>query len=201
MEIDVTRENSCCSCRDDQGKFPDYPSDDEGGSASIFHPERLRAAAAAAAANGANRAAAAAAAQDEDSDDGRKDGGGGEQDKAKAKPKKTMEEKSGGGGDKKGKEAEDEEESGFTLRSSDFVKQLRRGQKTFEGEIADGKNKILKFINFPFRHLKKFKRKNYQRYGSSRRGSTWRAWSSAPAPTCRTSTTDASPRLVKTKEM
>ena len=27
--------------RDDQGKFPDYPSDDEGGSVAIFHPERL----------------------------------------------------------------------------------------------------------------------------------------------------------------
>ena len=26
-------------CRDETGKFPDYPSDEEGGSAAVFHPE------------------------------------------------------------------------------------------------------------------------------------------------------------------
>ena len=28
-------------CREDQGKFPDYPSDEEGGSALIFNPESV----------------------------------------------------------------------------------------------------------------------------------------------------------------
>ena len=28
-------------CREEQGKFPDYPSDEEGGSAAIFHPETV----------------------------------------------------------------------------------------------------------------------------------------------------------------
>lgn len=26
-------------CRNETGKFPDYPSDEEGGSAAVFHPE------------------------------------------------------------------------------------------------------------------------------------------------------------------
>ena len=29
--------------REEQGKFPDYPSDEEGGSALIFHPETVHA--------------------------------------------------------------------------------------------------------------------------------------------------------------
>jgi hypothetical protein len=28
-------------CREEQGKFPDYPSDEEGGSAAVFHPETV----------------------------------------------------------------------------------------------------------------------------------------------------------------
>ena len=27
--------------RDEQGRFPDYPSDDEGGSNAVFHPENV----------------------------------------------------------------------------------------------------------------------------------------------------------------
>ena len=107
--------------RDDQGKFPDYPSDDEGGSASIFHPERV---------NNGQGAGISSRAKEDDSDEEAR----AKEEEAAAAAAKTRSKKDSDEKDKKGKEAEDEEEVGFQLRASEFVKQLRKGQKTFEGE-------------------------------------------------------------------
>ncbi len=199
--------------RDDQGKFPDYPSDDEGGSASIFHPERLR--------DGLRPLSSPV--QDSEDDDasvrgrgGEEDGaGGGPGDERKAgggkggrgggKGRRAYDEKGAGGDKKGGKDLEDEEESGFTLRPSDFVKQLRKGQKNFEGEVERelpsnrphnpyihnnphvGKgrkatpNVAVVVVFFFFRSPPLTKK-----YGSRRRGFTWRDWSRGRARTCRT---------------
>ncbi len=117
--------------RDDQGKFADYPSDDEGGSASIFHPERVNSGVVATRATGG-------ASPTQDSDDEEKTFKGSADDSAsrgaKSKSKRSYDDK---GGDKKGgKDLDDEEESGFTIKPSNFVKQLRKGQKTFEGSLS-----------------------------------------------------------------
>ena len=117
--------------RDDQGKFPDYPSDDEGGSASIFHPERLRSGT-----DGVGARPLTSPTSDSDEEGAREGGVEEEGGKGKGGGKGSRRYDDKGGSDKKGgKDAEDEEESGFTLRPSDFVKQLRKGQKTFEGKI------------------------------------------------------------------
>ena len=79
--------------REEQGKFPDYPSDEEGGSALIFNPDSVHAV---------------------DSD--------GEGIKKEEKGKK--EEK---------KEGEEEEEKGFRLGPSDFLTNLKDGEKEFTG--------------------------------------------------------------------
>ena len=115
--------------RDEQGKFPEYPSDDEGGSVAIFHPERL-----VANGNGANGTAAA--------------GGGGGDDAAEQPASKKSEGGSGeerkkkggkGGSDAAAAAAEAEgmegehDEAGFVLKSTEYVRQLRSGQKLFEG--------------------------------------------------------------------
>ena len=112
--------------RDDQGKFPDYPSDDEGGSVAIFHPERL-----VALGNGA--AAAAGGGEDAEQQATKKpDGGGGGEERKKKSGK--------GGSDAAKAEAEEgmegeHDEAGFVLKSTEYVRQLRSGQKMFEGEV------------------------------------------------------------------
>ena len=100
--------------RDDQGKFPDYPSDDEGGSAAIFHPERFQ---------------YGFSAADPGGDSGLGPGQGTSRDREEGdgKPK-------AGGGSGGSKEAAEEEEVGFVLRSTDFVKQIKSGHKTFNGK-------------------------------------------------------------------
>ena len=99
--------------REEQGKFPDYPSDEEGGSALIFHPgrqlffhlfifhvyfsspETVHAL---------------------DSD--------GETTKGKEEKGKKEEKKEG----------EEEEEKGFRLGPSDFLDSLKGGEKDFTGK-------------------------------------------------------------------
>jgi len=115
-------------CRDDQGRFPDYPSDDEGGSASIFHPERVRASAASAS-NGQVRPASPDSNEEEENAAKKK-----EEEKGKSGGKRESVDKKGGGAGTN-KEADEEEEGGFTLKPSDFVRQLKKGQKTFEGGL------------------------------------------------------------------
>ena len=115
--------------RDDQGKFPDYPSDDEGGSVAIFHPERLVSAngnGAAAAAGGGDEAeqpAAAGAAKKSEGEERKKKGGKGGSDAAAADAAEGME--------------GEHDEAGFVLKSTEYVRQLRSGQKMFEGEDLD----------------------------------------------------------------
>ena len=99
--------------RDDQGRFPDYPSDDEGGSATIFQHEKPLEDADVPSSDeeAAQEAAAAAAAAAGGSGRGK-----GESGKGAA-----------------GKEA-DEDEGGYILKQSQFVKQLRKGHRTFCGK-------------------------------------------------------------------
>ena len=108
--------------RDDQGKFPDYPSDDEGGSVAIFHPERL-----AANGNGAN----AGGGEEAEQQSTKKSDGGGEERKKKSGK---------GGSDAAAAEAAEgiegeHDEAGFVLKSTEYVRQLRSGQKLFEGRV------------------------------------------------------------------
>jgi hypothetical protein len=100
--------------RDDQGKFPDYPSDDEGGSGVIFNPEKY------ASGYGADAAA--------------------EKSTEPSKAKTLKAKRPGQGLDKKGKgkdglgvAEEEDDESGFVLRQTDFVRQLRTAHSTFQG--------------------------------------------------------------------
>ncbi|TRY75655.1 hypothetical protein TCAL_00505, partial [Tigriopus californicus] len=105
--------------RDDQGRFPDYPSDDEGGSAAVFHPERFQALHA-----------------ENETLEGHGLGG------MKMKKSDSGEGKSRGDqpsksstSDKKAKELDDEVDgvgAGFVLRESEFVRQLRKNHRNFQ---------------------------------------------------------------------
>ena len=113
--------------RDDQGKFPDYPSDDEGGSVAIFHPERL-----VANGNGANAGGGGGGGGEEAEQQATKksDGGGEERKKKGGK----------GGSDAAAAEAAEgmegeHDEAGFVLKSTEYVRQLRSGHKLFEGNV------------------------------------------------------------------
>ena len=101
---------------DEMVKFPDYPSDEEGGSAVIFDPE-LQA---------QYRGEMIGRADSDDSED--EEEGGGKKDKEK--------DKKGGADGKKGDAAKEEEEDtqGYKLGRSEFVKGLREADREFHGE-------------------------------------------------------------------
>ena len=102
------------------GKFPDYPSDEEGGSAVIFDAELA-----------AQFRGEMIGRKDSDEDSEDEDGGGGKKDKDKEKDAKKA-----GKDDKKGddKKATDEDEHGFKLGRSEFVKGLREADRSFHGK-------------------------------------------------------------------
>ncbi|KAJ8301907.1 hypothetical protein KUTeg_020894 [Tegillarca granosa] len=103
-------------CRDATGKFPDYPDEDDGGSASIFKqktPEELEA------------------------EMKEKEEGGGKKkdkkDKKKKKDKKDKKDKKGKKG-KKGKGGDDEEEEeGWKMAPSNFVEAVNEGTESYKG--------------------------------------------------------------------
>ena len=122
--------------RDDQGRFPDYPSDEEGGSAAIFNPEKFAAlddrGACADDASSAVGMTAEGGARRKESERDERDGEKGGADKK--------------GGSSREAEEEDGDGNGFVLKSSVFVRQLRAGQKTFQGILSFRLMLILSFI-------------------------------------------------------
>lgn len=96
-------------CRDATGKFPEYPADDEGGSAAIFKekdPAELE---------------AELKAKEEGKDKGKK----GKKEKGKKKEKK---EKKG----KKGKGDDEEEDEGWKMAPSNFVPAINEATETYQ---------------------------------------------------------------------
>ena len=113
------------------GKFPEYPSDEEGGSAVIFDPE-LQA---------QYRGEMVGRADSDDSED-EEDGGG---KKDKEKEKKAGAEGKKGDADKKGAKEEEEDQHGFKLGRSEFVKGLREADREFHGEFPRTNTATYKF--------------------------------------------------------
>ncbi len=108
--------------RDDQGKFPDYPSDDEGGSAAIFHPDFKPTVSAA---RTSPEAVGGGAALKEAPD--------AEKAAAKSTKQSASMRRARDSEDKKTKD-DDDDMTGFVLKPSDFVRQLQTGQKAFNGK-------------------------------------------------------------------
>ena len=120
--------------RDETGKFPDYPSDEEGGSAIIFNPE-LR----------AKMLGEGESWEREESSSSDEEGGASNKKKADDKKgsgtKEADKNAAAGGGsaaDKKNSAggaagATEEDESGYRLAKSEFVKGLRSADKQFYG--------------------------------------------------------------------
>lgn len=101
--------------KDETGKFPDYPSDEEGGSGAIFHPELQ----ADYIENGEEKTEKS---QKEDTSSKKdKKGGSSKDDKVSGGDKKTTKE---------------DEDDGFKLTVSEFVKGLKAADKIFTGKIA-----------------------------------------------------------------
>ena len=119
--------------REEQGKFPDYPSDDEGGSVAVFHPERLLVANG----NGTNPLAAAAGGDDAEQQATKKSAaaadGGGEEKKKKGEKGSSDAAAAAAAAAAEGIEGE-HDEAGFVLKSTEYVRKLRSGQKLFEGK-------------------------------------------------------------------
>ena len=103
------------------GKFPEYPSDEEGGSAVIFDAELAA----------QYRGEMIGAANSDDSEDD-EDGGGAKKDKEK--DKKQAQENKKGDADKKGAKEEEEDQHGYKLGRSEFVKGLREADREFHGK-------------------------------------------------------------------
>jgi hypothetical protein len=101
--------------KEETGKFPDYPSDDEGGSGAIFHPELQPD-------YEENQDAAINQSDKEESSSK----------KAKAGKEGNSSKEDKSGADKKGKE--DSDDDGFKLTESEFVKGLKAADKTFVGK-------------------------------------------------------------------
>merc|ERR1711962_1418098 len=122
-------------CRDNSGKFPDYPSEEDGGSAKLFTektPEELEA-------ELAEKEAAKEA-------KGKK-GKGGKKDKKEKKDKKGKKKKKGGKG-KKGKGGGEEETPGWKMPKSEFFDGVESEVKTHS---SVWKNRD-EGSNFPQRH-------------------------------------------------
>ncbi|XP_029930624.1 dynein regulatory complex protein 11 isoform X2 [Myripristis murdjan] len=119
-------------CRDATGKFPDFPSTEDGGSASIFAektPEQV---------------AAELAAKEEEKEKrrkskGKKDKKGGKDGKEKKKDKRG---KSKG---KKGKGEPEEEEKGWTMPPSSFLPTVKEGAKIYR-EVWRGRDESQNFL-------------------------------------------------------
>ena len=103
--------------KEEFGKFPEYPSDEEGGSGAIFHPELQP---------DYEENGASGNQSDKEESSSKKDKKGAAAEKSSAKEDKS-------GGDKKSKEDTDEE--GLHLTVSEFVKGLKAADKTFLGEL------------------------------------------------------------------
>lgn len=119
---------------DEMGKFPEYPSDEEGGSAVIFDADL------------------AAQYRGEmigrgDSDDSEDDEEGGAKKKEKEKDKKAGNEDKKGDAEKKGAKEEEEDQHGFKLGRSEFVKGLREADREFHGKFFSCLNGIEIFLN------------------------------------------------------
>ena len=119
---------------DEMGKFPEYPSDEEGGSAVIFDADL------------------AAQYRGEmigrgDSDDSEDDEEGGAKKKEKEKDKKAGNEDKKGDAEKKGAKEEEEDQHGFKLGRSEFVKGLREADREFHGKFCSCLNEIEIFLN------------------------------------------------------
>ncbi len=95
--------------RNESGKYPDYPSDDEGGSGLIFHPEL----------------------QSDYEENLEKEKA--EKEEASKKEKKTSKAEKAGADKKAAKEGEEYDE-GYKLTVSEFVKGLKAADKVFTGE-------------------------------------------------------------------
>ena len=109
------------------GKFPESPSDEEGGSAVIFDADL------------------AAQYRGEmigrgDSDDSEDDEEGGAKKKEKEKDKKAGNEDKKGDAEKKGAKEEEEDQHGFKLGRSEFVKGLREADREFHGKFFSCSN-------------------------------------------------------------
>lgn len=129
-------------CRDTTGKFPEYPDDDDGGSAAIFKqkdPAELE-----------NELAGK-----EDGKKGKKDKKGkkGKKDKKDKKDKKGKKGKKGKGGD------DEDEEEGWKMAPSAFVPAVNDGTESYKG-VWQTRNEA---DNFPQKHdvelIKEEKRK------------------------------------------
>lgn len=108
--------------KEELGKLPDYPSDEEGGSGAIFHPELQP--------DYEENGTAINQSEKEESSS-KKD----KKNSAAAAGGSSKEDKSAGGADKKaGKEDDDDE--GFKLTVSEFVKGLKAADKTFVGKCT-----------------------------------------------------------------
>ena len=123
---------------EENGKFPDYPSDEEGGSAVVFNPE-LRAKLLGEGETWERESNSS----DEESGGGgasNKKGKGSDDKKASSKDEKAGGSSGAGGaaagaGDKKGAAGkEEEDEAGYRLGRSEFVKGLRAADKEFYGK-------------------------------------------------------------------
>ena len=119
---------------DEMGKFPEYPSDEEGGSAVIFDADL------------------AAQYRGEmigrgDSDDSEDDEEGGAKKKEKEKDKKAGNEDKKGDAEKKGAKEEEEDQHGFKLGRSEFVKGLREADREFHGKFFSCSNGMEIFLN------------------------------------------------------
>ncbi|XP_013416976.1 IQ and AAA domain-containing protein 1 isoform X1 [Lingula anatina] len=105
-------------CRDATGKFPEYPDEDEGGSALIFKEK--------------DPAEIEAELKAKEEEKGGK-GGKGKKGKKDKKEKKGKKDKKGKKG-KKGKGGDDdEEEEGWKMAPSNFVPAVHEGQETYKG--------------------------------------------------------------------
>uniref|UniRef100_A0A8B9L3X0 IQ motif containing with AAA domain 1 n=1 Tax=Astyanax mexicanus TaxID=7994 RepID=A0A8B9L3X0_ASTMX len=111
-------------CRDATGKFPDFPSAEDGGSASIFSqksPEEVAA-----------ELAAKQQEKEKKKSKGKKDKNASKERKEKKKDKKG---KSKGKG---GKSDIEEEEKGWKMSPSNFLPTVAEGAKLYRGELAEG---------------------------------------------------------------
>ena len=120
---------------DEMGKFPEYPSDEEGGSAVIFDPE-LQA---------QYRGEMIGRADSDDSEEDEE--GGGKKDKKK--DEKAGADTKKADADKKGAKEEEEDTHGFKLGRSEFVKGLREADREFHGEfqLKGGSRKVVYMLH------------------------------------------------------
>uniref|UniRef100_A0A7R8CEA8 Probable NADH dehydrogenase [ubiquinone] iron-sulfur protein 7, mitochondrial n=1 Tax=Lepeophtheirus salmonis TaxID=72036 RepID=A0A7R8CEA8_LEPSM len=127
--------------RDEQGKFPDYPSDDEGGSAAVFHPEYFSEDVMGGIAGQLEENSSSTSSKKKESVKGNKEDG----------DKKG----SGIGGEK---EAEDEE-CGYRLKNSEFfLKSLKAAEDTYNDVWKNKDESYNKVQSFDLEMIREEKR-------------------------------------------